>query len=462
MSLRFTLDEAKQSYHPGDRVSGRVLLDATEDIDVTHILVAFLGRTKTRAYRPSGGDRQVHRGRVTLFEERQTVFNGHYTLRKQIYEWPFSFVFPTDCRNWRGDHFQEANRPIFDVNPAQKLPPTFDDNHDSWSWLCNSYIQYELVATVEKPSGKLFHSSNLEHTYPITLLPCPTTSTPTPNFHTEYRTYSVQSMHLSPSIGPRPLTLKERMSAAVHHSKLPTEVFTINVHFPTHGIPGTSLPITLSMTHDLERSTHGGEIPMIYLKKYELSLISHTYIRCVPAPFSIEFNDPSNDWTVNLATYTPGKEEKNLHVPIPEALDLRTLDPNRLTLSSSIKPSFRTFNISRSYSLRLKLEIECVTEKLHADFVVPQLQILPAWGGTSLGPVGPSHSISYNRSRDSDEIDRRPEAKYREAGTARGQAFGLEMGGGGPSMPSRPTEPQMVDGEEALPAYEPFTSGRNQ
>ena len=469
MSLSFILDEAKQFYHPGDRVSGKLLLDAKEDIDVTSILVAFLGRTKTRAYRPSGGDRQIHRGRVTLFEQQQTVFNGRYTLRKQVYEWLFSFVFPTDCRSWKGDQFQETNRPDFDINPAQELPPTFNDNHDSWSWLCNSYIQYELVATVEKPSGKLFHSSNLERTYPIILLPYPPTSTLTPKFHTQCRTHSVQSMHLSPSIGSRPLTIKERMSAAVHHSKLPTEVFQINAHFPTHGVPGTSLPITLDITHDLERSTHGGELPIIYLKTYELSLISHTYIRCVPAPFSIEFNDPSNDWTVTLTTYTPRKEDKDLHVPIPETLDLRTLDPNRLTLSPFIKPSFRTFNISRSYSLKLKLEIECVGEKLHADFVVPLLHILPAWEGVELlGLEGSKQYGSYNLRRESDEVDRRTEAKHQEvSGAALGPAFGLEMGSGsggsgGPSRPSRPMESQIVDGEEVLPVYEPFASGKVQ
>ncbi|MCJ1353908.1 MAG: hypothetical protein MMC33_003895 [Icmadophila ericetorum] len=447
MSLSLRFDRVKQVYHPGDRVSGKVLLDTKEDIDVTRIFVKFEGRTASRAHRASGGDRQVHHGRTTLFEEQQTVFNGNYTLRKQVYEWPFEFIFPTDCRHAKGDQFQDALNYNFDVDPEQGLPPTFLADDDSWNWFCRSSVVYELIATVESSKRKLFkHSTDITYTSPLFLLPPPTTGTPDSNFQLEKRTLFVQSMHLNPEIGSRSLTLKEKMSSAIHHSHLPTATFDLSVQFPTYDLPGSSLPITISISHDLQRSTHGGEPPMVYLKRYELNLESTTKIRCIPATISLESSDPSPKWTQTLTSYT--SPEKDLHVPIPEALDLRTHSSNRLLLPWHITPTFRTFNISRTYSLKLKLVLECAQHKLHVEFEGLKLRVRPANENVAT-EVGLWSVIGANEARTEGEYGIKRAGLRNTLSGSQEQEGRAMMDGDGDVL---------GDDDVQLPPYEPFVS----
>ena len=60
--------------------------------------------------------------------------------------------------------------------------------------------------------------------------------------------------------------------------------------------------------------------------------------------------------------------------PIPERLDLQDLV--RSVIPKHKVPNFRTFNISRVYSLKVKLEFECAKEKYKTKLFVPAFQIL--------------------------------------------------------------------------------------
>ncbi len=100
-------------YTDGDIVSGKCVLLSTKDEDVGTIILTFRGVVKNKVY-VDGYGAYLENPNITntipnrtgertnwlkaedvLFEEKRTIYEGTYTLRKNVpYEWPFEFQLP--------------------------------------------------------------------------------------------------------------------------------------------------------------------------------------------------------------------------------------------------------------------------------------------------------------------------------------------------------------------------------
>ena len=118
------LDQPSESiFKGGDIVSGKCCLLSPADEDVGSVTISFHGTIKVRfvdtdPHRVNGVQTQNYQGNNhnsedVLFTETRLLYQGPYTLRKNIlYEWPFQFQFPSAPLPQSGkfgkEHFHSA------------------------------------------------------------------------------------------------------------------------------------------------------------------------------------------------------------------------------------------------------------------------------------------------------------------------------------------------------------------
>lgn len=126
--LTITIDNPRRTYIPGDVVSGKVRYVSTNDEAIGTVTITFVGRAEThianRDVKHAVADGSMATPSVaTLVEQKKELYSSHYTLRADVYEWPFDFVIPATAssnaanREWKED-------PAYETSPGHTLPPT--------------------------------------------------------------------------------------------------------------------------------------------------------------------------------------------------------------------------------------------------------------------------------------------------------------------------------------------------
>ena len=182
------------------------------------------------------------------------------------------------------------------------------------------------------------------------------------------RDFQCRSLCLNSEMADRSLSSKEKMRSAFCPGSLPISTFRIWMRAPTSGVVEHRLPIAIGITHDLEKST-AEHLPLNVLNSFTAYIMDFTSIHCIREEIKPEGGD----------TIFAHVEETVLikHIgdaPIPERLDLQDLV--RFVIPKHKVPTFITFNISRVYSLKVKLEFECAKENYKTKLIVPGFRIL--------------------------------------------------------------------------------------
>ncbi|KAK4692698.1 hypothetical protein P7C71_g4559, partial [Lecanoromycetidae sp. Uapishka_2] len=172
------------------------------------------------------------------------------------------------------------------------------------------------------------------------------------------------SLHLLPGREDEKLTFKDKLKN-MRTSKLPVAKFSINLLLPKIAVVGKVFPVKLKLEHDIEGSSAPAP-PMVFLKKCTVELRCLTLIQCIRDEI-FKTGDEQRDWqdTVRLAS-CDFSERMDQAPAISELMDLNKI--MQIGVTRQQKPSFSTFNIRRSYKLRLMLSVECAQKTFKREF----------------------------------------------------------------------------------------------
>ncbi|KAL8694449.1 MAG: hypothetical protein Q9224_003568 [Gallowayella concinna] len=371
------IDVPPGPYKAGSPVSGTVSLHGDCTLKVQTVKISLKGRCKTKITESGSNNNKVHhRGRVPLFEYEKILFTGPYSMNPP-HEWQFEFRFPEQCEASGLNQFQSSSE-MFNEDQHQPLPASF--SHVTSSFIgadVDAFVRYELEAALVTPPGS---RGDMEITKLLTLKTERYEQNPEPDSFFASQRSVVQSLYLAPGYEHRNPTFREKLKAEIHSSKLPKAQHVLAALLPTVGVIGRRVPLTLGVTYDEDYSTTISA-PRVFLRNVKVRLVSTTTVRCVSDSLwsSDDVSDSNqdelplgeqdfNDQNVELTDRMDVGELMDLKIMAREAFGSLTWVP--------LVPSFKTFNIVRSYSFKVYVVTECGKKKSHPEFTSPNFVLL--------------------------------------------------------------------------------------
>ena len=368
-------------YTAGSPFSGTVSLqgDGVRSLKVQTIKITFRGRSKSKVTESSSNNNRTnHRGRVTLFQYERTLFTGPYSMNPS-HEWPFDFVFPECCQSSRLIQFKRSSN-AFNEDSHQPLPGSFSYSTANFVRAdIEAFVRYELEAALVPPSGS---RGGIERFQLLTLRTQRHEPNPDHGLFFASRQREVQSLYLSPEYQYRLPTFKEKLKAGISWGKLPEAHYLLKAFLPTVGVLGRPVPLFLGVTYDEARSTTASA-PSVFLRHVKVQLVSRTTVRCVSDSIWSSDDVHESDYTyetVDEQDFGNRSIELTDRLDVAELMDL-TIGGRRASLS----PSFRTFNIIRTYMFRVYVITECGKKKDEPVFNSPEFVVMPK----DYSPPGP-------------------------------------------------------------------------
>ena len=361
-------DQAKLCLHldqpnhfkAGDTVSGSVNLISEriegQYVDVGSLSITFSGRcTTSRPVREAACRRTLR-----IFSQKQLLLTGPTKIHAQSRSsqsgtrrsFPFRFTFPLDCN---GSDTQDLETgPFFNSNPSQILPASFSDE----SYVEKASVTYELRCELLAPDRKGYYMQGgcLGHLN-LNVYSPRTVQDPQIQFTPYARSFTHQSLDLlSPAerkYHERPLTIGQKLGFKPSSiERLPKATFTATIFLPLVAVVGQPLPLKLHIDHDSETSTVATP-PIIHLTKIQVLLRTENSV-CSMKHKTAKGDCEQTGWTAG--SQIASKEFIN-RIPRINQMDVRKVVD--LTLDASLYPSFKSFNIARTYSLRVAGTIRC-------------------------------------------------------------------------------------------------------
>ncbi len=367
--FNITLDQVNR-YKAGALVSGYLSLVSEQPegqtLNIGSISITFSGRTTTTKL----CDLQSHRRSLQLFSFNNQVYDGPgkwYAPYRSLYGdsrplWSFSFTFPTDCEHSQTENFEGT--PFFDSDRSQPLPPSFTD----YDLLDKASVVYELSVELLAAgfSGYIMEGSFVQKQV-LNLYTQRNVREPSVQYVSNSKTIIRQGLELLPpaerEFHKRPMTIAQKLGLKpMSVERYPKAAFEATILMPSVAIVDQPLPLMLHIDHNPNHSTAASP-PVIHLKQVQVWLRAETsFCGMTHKTMKLETakDCAQNSWTVlsviarkDFEKASPGVE----HLDLRKVVDLR-LDP-------SLIPTFRTFNIARTYSLNVGARIECAGKDFH-------------------------------------------------------------------------------------------------
>ncbi len=364
--IRIHLNQ-QATYVAGSVVSGLVYLKSNdavgETVDIDSISITFSGRSTTT--KPSHESKRFRKSvllfskKATLCESKRVILPRTLDWRDSPHQWPFTFVFPQDCGLSRTEIYDVG--PYFNSDRNQTLPNTFADGNG----LDNCSIAYELQACLSIPQekGNFTQSDKRELNLYV-----PRSSR---KQDLKLTTITKQLCHYSSDFRPasdseqarRNPTFKEKLGMKPSLRSLPYAIFEVKVQVPTIAILGQSVELFLHINHDIDNSTTASP-PVVQLKNVSIWLRAETSI-CGMKEGSLVCKQEDTSWNKPQQI---GECHFDTDMPKVDRLDLRNIMD--LTLPSDLTPTFKTFNVARTYSFKVYLAVQCAgkTFPIYADY----------------------------------------------------------------------------------------------
>lgn len=362
MSGLLQIHVPKTSYKAGDIISGSVHLiseDGREqDVEDESISIIFIGRLSPTKYWPRVS-KSFH-----LFAYKKNILAGPTTLRNPSvgyegqYSWPFTFCFPVNCNAVQNEGLPASPLSLFNTDKDQPLPPSFSAfSKDSNSRDAISIV-YELQATLLSRSTIGYRPTTCFKRLELDFYVPRSIERPGLECTRKTQRITCQTLDLFPEehreTAKRPLRLREKLglkSAPIDH--LPKSVFDAKLQILSAAIIGEPLPIFLHIDYDLESSTIPAP-PAVYLKKVAVWFREETSM-LVPSPFSTVGEQELAGWMKESQLAMQDFDKERLLVN--GFLDMRKII--NLTMKDDLIPTFKTFNIARSYGIKVDVTLQC-------------------------------------------------------------------------------------------------------
>ncbi|CAI6250243.1 unnamed protein product [Periconia digitata] len=337
-------DSAKV-FRRGDSVTGTIVLAAGEEVDVSSLVLSFMGTVTTVTSRPfypmsnnANGEpsaRQVGE-RVTLFNLESELLS-RCTLDDKKRSWTFEFEFPSLTipkypRFHHGPKYSKGPHP---------LPPSFQTCIDNFAG--SATISYFLKATFKMDGTR--EPLKIYHVLPYH---------PTPeHLNTETRIVSrvlyaqtwkpISAQHKSVD---RAFSRLTRRNAT--NSNSPRIVPT--VYYPEKTMPGQHIPISLSLVDknellDADDTTRDH----CELESVNISIGTHTTSIC---------GHPASHAEDTMSKYVTCIDRKHINQTINFGDRINLTHNFRLVDDAECVPSFKTYIVTRSYDLIVKVGVK--------------------------------------------------------------------------------------------------------
>jgi hypothetical protein len=155
----------------------------------------------------------------------------------------------------------------------------FQSQNFSFGYSAESFITYQLEASLTGSRMKLFSSGDVETTKTLRFMTSRDVEMPEPQLIAMIWPIFCASLRLEPGRENDSLSFTEKFKS-MRTSKLPTARFTIRMQLPTVGVPNMNLPVVLSVEHDIEGSSASSP-PLVMMKKCSVFLRAYTHIQAI-------------------------------------------------------------------------------------------------------------------------------------------------------------------------------------
>lgn len=391
MSVRVHIDKPHgHIYTSLDWVTGRVIVFLPNDTTITAITVKLQGETRTKLEGAPRSDTdqkkkvllELHKVlyRVdTLFPEPGLVDVGNgkacqYTLSRGQYEYPFAFQLPveSDCNSSNSALKNLSVGPVSlqygqePVHIKAMLPPSLA------GYPGEVEVKYYVKATIVRP--KLWQE-NIRSETPIRFYPLERRRP----VHSDGETFGRRKHKFQPYSTQKRLSAIDTNSAAMPAEE-PLE-FQVDVRLPNPAILTCQQPVPVRILVNRLNNTPA----TVYLDMLQIELIGRTEVRA----YDIQRKENNNWLLVSLA---------NMNTPLehPANKQNQWVVPSRfwktVPLPTTVIPSFRTCNISRTYELEVRVGLtHGAADGVRPEVVVSPLRLdVEVWSGKVPPPELPS------------------------------------------------------------------------
>ncbi len=347
-------------YTCGDTVRGSVVYTHDRNARGVKTTIKFTGVAKSKIG-PRGNIHQPSYGvESNLFQFEKSVRKQGYG-NNQTYTWPFEFTFPGGVQSTSEKHRYSTNE-NFPRDPGHVLPPSWHGGSRPEEGEHNS-ISYIIEATIASGISK---SPTAKHVITIPFSPVRGMDDYHPILTPVENPLSRTTPLLDPNFRGHEHTIAGH-SIALHQ---PTSHFDIRLELPEKTCAGSKIPMLIGVAHDHSRTT-AQVVPPVYLKRILISLETCTRVR-VPAGFMGLGQEPQECWSETTILGDGGL----LHLPLCDSTDVHEF-VKELAINEDLTPTFKTYNIARSYVLHIKVEVECAQKLFELD-MVRKLCLLPS------------------------------------------------------------------------------------
>ena len=351
MSWSLQIDIPQQKYKGGDTVSGVVRLVSQhiggQDVDIGSITIELSGKsTVSRSWHRRPTSVQFLSVKESLLDGPKRVFASYgesETIGWNI--WPFSLTLPLHCGASPNDTLSRPPLVPLISDDNLPLPASFEDANVQGTCSIVYELQARLLPPLPLKDGVSGNKDCTEKVY-ISVHRPRSIEDPMFMFYSKSVTFKHRSLLLEPreqrKRTDRSATIKEKLRLKLPSTKQPPKaVFTIRVQTPSDAILGQQLPLMLHVEYNENAST--ALLPVFYLKEVSIHLREETSI-----------------WWLKSYNQEIVLQKKSFSIQRPRVngpLDLRRVMDT--IIDHDLTPTFETFNLARSYSLKASVRLEC-------------------------------------------------------------------------------------------------------
>lgn len=347
-------------YTDGDIVSGKCVLLSTRDEDVGSVTISFhsVAKSQVQVSKLGSNSTQVpisyYNSENVLFQETKTLYQGTYTLRKNVlYEWSFQFQLP-DLLLPNGNYglsSRGCGEIVYELEAARARtwqdPNMMERQMDP---------RHDLKGAPFQPSGlfkKIGSFTGMAATAKLTVIP----SRPR-RIEPCLSPYMVERQFPAPSQESRRHSM---LSSFLHPQSHPEgPICTIVMELPHNLIHETTIPAILQLTPKISSS-----LPRISLTSIDIHLKAYTHIQ----------DSTRQHHNIHESKLPLTNQPKiNISVPINTSLNLGSIF--NILVDPAIPPTFSHNLIQVSYDLFVHITLDVGGKKIKEDFVVENARVV--------------------------------------------------------------------------------------
>ncbi len=350
-SLHLTFDNNKPAstiYTEGDVVKGSVHLGAIQPISTTSIAIRLKCEARTIIERSNGQNSYSHPSTAVVYDTAKQLVNEPSIFVTDS-DWSFEFKLPSLAQQVAS---RWAPSKTFEHTPGHSLPPSWVSGDKS------QCIEHFLEVVMQRPSIDV----DAIHRFPVKFSPSRNVLLP----HTEpmsKQQFISRRSHLLGQVSHSKRPGMPRLVSSLFGAKDSDLVvgFNLSSTLPTVFYAGGPLPITLSLVYDSVRST-AREIPPVYITNLFARVTAITDVR-VGYNSLMGSGEYHHDFRGKITLCWLSQ----IRVLMSEDMKLHELLP-ALRIGQKLCPSFKTYNIRRSYILKVSIPNPTLFRNPHCNF----------------------------------------------------------------------------------------------